>query len=182
MPRPDRDEIITSAGLGEKRTSLCLRTRWPSATSSSKAENVIAVAGDDVDWSGGSRRFFQPAPNGKQFSEADNVKVVEVKLEDALVVGARFPPKVAPAAWFGRRDEVGWVIAGETGGVECCGEGDGLGKAGGDGNYGDAKAGKDEGGDVRGMVRCLGVAENGAVGVADVDYAVEFSTCRLCKL
>jgi len=38
---------------------------------------------------------------------------------------------------------------------------------------------EDEGGDVGGVVCGLGVAEDGAVAVADVDYAVEGSTCLL---
>jgi len=38
---------------------------------------------------------------------------------------------------------------------------------------------EDEGRDVGGVVCGLGVAEDGAVGVADVDYAVEGSTCLL---
>lgn len=181
MPRADWDEITTSARLGEQRTSLCLRAQWSSAAGSSETENIIAVAGDDVDWSGGSRRFFDSAPDGKQFPEADDVEVVEVELEDAFVVGARLSPEVAPAAWFGGRDKVGWVVAGETGGVECGGEGDGLGEVGGDGDDGDAEAGEDKGGDVGGVVGCLGIAEDRAVGVADVDYAFEGSAYRLCK-
>ncbi len=41
------------------------------------------------------------------------------------------------------------------------------------------RARADEGGDVEGVVCDLGVAEDEAVGVTDVDYAVEGSTCLL---
>ena len=54
-----------------------------------------------------------------------------------------------------------------------CGHGSGLREVGGERDGGDAVAGEDEGGDVGGVECGLGVAEDGAVGVADVDDAVE---------
>ena len=181
MPGAHRDEIITSRGLGEKRTSLRLRALRPVAASSGEAKHVVAVARDDVNRSRGSGRFFEPAADRKQFPEADDVFLVEILLEDALVVRAWFSPEVAAAARLRGGDEVGWVVAGEARGVECCGKGDGLREVGGDGDDGDAVAGEDEGGDVGGVIGRLGVAEDGAVGVSDVDDAVECSTWWSCK-
>lgn len=48
-----------------------------------------------------------------------------------------------------------------------------MGQVEGDGDDGDAVAGEDEGRDVARVVGGLGITEDGAVGVADVDDAVE---------
>ena len=94
-------------------------------------------------------------------------------MEDAFVVGARFAPEVAAPTGNGGCDKVAGGEAGEAGGVEEGGEGDRLGQVEGDGDDGDAVAGEDEGRDVARVVGGLGITEDGAVGVADVDDAVK---------
>ena len=127
MARPDRDEIVARRSLGVQRTSLSLWRRGAGAASGCQTENVVAVARDDINRCGRCRRLFQSAADGEQFSEADDIFLGEIALEDALVVGTRFAPEVAAAAGHGGCDEVGGVVAGETGGVEFCGYEDGLG-------------------------------------------------------
>ncbi len=174
MPRPNRDEIIARARLRKQRTSLRLRARRPVAARRRDAKHVVAVARDDIYRCRGRGGFLQAAADGQQLTQADDVLVGEIQLEDAFVVGTWFAPEVGAAAEHGGRDEVGGVVGGEAGGaVEVGREGDGLGEVSGDGDDGDAVAGEDEGGDVGRVVGCLGVAEDGAVGVADVDDALE---------
>lgn len=98
-------------------------------------------------------------------------------MKNSGVEGAGTSPEVITTAKLGGSDEVAWWIAGKAWGVKCRGKGDGLGKADGHWNAGDAVAGEDEGGDVAGMVRGLGVAEDGTVGVTDEDDAVEYLAC-----
>ena len=174
VPRPHRDKIIARARLREQRTSLRLRACRPVAARRREAKHVVAVARDDVHRRRGRGGFLQAAADGQQLAQADDVLVGEIELEDAFVVGARFAPEVGAAAGHGGGDEVGRVVGGEAGGaVEVGGEEDGLGEVGGDGDDGDAVASEDESGDVGRVVRCLGVAEDGAVGVTDVDDAIK---------
>ena len=177
MPRAHGDEILTGLRLGEQSTSLRLRTARPVTAGRGQAEDVVAVARDDVHRRRRRGRFFQAAVDAQQLAQPHDVFVVVVLFEDALVERARFAPQVGAAAGFGRGDEVAGREAGEAGGVEGGGEGDRLREVGGDGDDGDAVAREDEGGDVAWVVGGLGVAEDGAVGVADEDDAVECLAC-----
>ena len=65
------------------------------------------------------------------------------------------------------------MIACEAGGVEFGGVGDRLREVERDGDDGDAEAGEDEGRYVAWVIGGLGIAEDGAVGMADEDDFVE---------
>ena len=173
MARADGDEVLARLGLGEQGAGLRLRAAGAVATRGQQAEDVVAVARDDVDGGRGHGRLLEPGVDAQQLPEPDVVFVVVVHFEDALVVGAGLAPEVGAAAGRRGRDEVAGGQAGEARRVEVGGEGDRLRQVGGDGDDGDAVARQDEGGDVARVVGGLRVAEDGAVGVADEDDAVE---------
>lgn len=141
VPRAHGDEILARLRLWEQSARLRLRAAGPIAARGGEAEDVVAVARDDEDGRRRRGRFLEPGVDAQQFAQADDVFVVVVFFEDALVVGAGLAPEVGAAAGRGRRDEVAGREAGEAGAVERGGEGDRLGEVGGDGDDGDAVAG-----------------------------------------
>ena len=174
VARAHGDGILARLRFGEQGTRFRLRAGRPSAAVRVEAEDVVGAARDDVHGRGRSGRFFQAGVDTQQLPQPDHVFVVVILLEDAFVVRAVLAPEVAAATGFGGRDEVADLVAGEAGGVELRGEGDRLREVEGDGDDGHAEAGENEGRYVAWVVGGLGVAEDGAVGVADED---DFAEC-----
>lgn len=173
MPRPHRLGVGKIRTLRKQRPGHRLRGRRAGPTLRGQAKDVVVGARDHKHRARIRGRQLQPPGNGQKLADADDVFVIVIPEENALVEGARRAPQVGAPAEFGGRDEVARVEAGEAGGVEEGGEEDGLREPEGDGDDADAEAGEDEGGDVGGVVGGHVVAEDGAVGVADEDDFAE---------
>ena len=140
MARADGDVVLAGLGAGEEGAGLGLGAGRPVAAGGVEAEDVVAVARDDVDGRGGVGRLLEAGVDAEELAQPDDVFIVVIHFEDPFVVGAGLAPQVAPSPGRGGRDQVAEGEPGEPGCVQGGGVGHRLREVGGDGDDGDAVA------------------------------------------